>query len=356
MKTRNAAQGQNNILIIRPSSMGDVVMASPMISSIKSAFPGASVAWLLDPNLTDLLKFHPLLDEIIPWEKTLWKKLWRKGRLIRLITEVIRFRKDLRARQFHLALEAQGLLRARFLAWLSGANQKIGFNSKEPGHFLMDRIISRGPESKLMSSEYYYMVKELGVAPRRPFLPSLGISRAWIQSAEQKLYKARVTPPYAVFCPFTTRPQKHWLGERWASLAFAIYREFGLTPVVMGAKTDHEKARDIASSVGTPIAELAGQTSLGEAMALVQQAALVVGVDTGLTHMGTAFRVPAVALFGATCPYLKTESHLTRVLYHKLDCSPCKRSPTCNGQFTCMEKITVEQVVETVRELREEVQ
>ena len=94
---------------------------------------------------------------------------------------------------------------------------------------------------------------------------------------------------------------------------------------------------------------LAGRTSLIQVAAVMQQAALVVGVDTGLTHLGIALRRPTLALFGSTRPYLDPDFEQARVLYEPMACSPCRRRPTCGGEFTCMRAHTPERVLEATR-------
>ena len=98
-------------------------------------------------------------------------------------------------------------------------------------------------------------------------------------------------------------------------------------------------------SADTTLINLAGTTRLRQAAALIEKAALVVGVDTGLTHMGIAAGVPTVALFGSTCPYLDTGRDNTRIIYKALPCAPCKRRPTCDGAYTCMRDISVDDVL-----------
>ena len=75
-------------------------------------------------------------------------------------------------------------------------------------------------------------------------------------------------------------------------------------------------------------------------------AGLLVGVDTGLTHMGIAFATPTVAIFGSTCPYTNTGRTNARVIWLGLHCSPCKRRPTCGGAYTCLRDITPERVLD----------
>jgi len=339
------------ILIIRPSSIGDIVMASPMLSALKKACPKTRISWLVDPSAIDLLRFNPHLDEAIPWNKSQWKRLWKRGRLVSLLREVLGFSREMRARHFDLAIDAQGLLRSRILAWLSGARERVGFESKEPGRFLMTRIISRGPSSKRMGAEYERMVRELGIAPSEQPSPHLVLSPRQKSEARAAIRKAGISGRYSVFCAFTTRPQKHWVRDRWSTLAKAIHREFRLPVVLLGGPSDRQEAVLIQSQAPDEIIDLTGQLPLAVSAAIISECALAIGVDTGLTHMAVSFGCPTVTLFGATCPYLYSESQKTLVLYKEMGCSPCKRTPSCGGKYTCMASIGVGDVFEAAKSL-----
>ncbi|RLB44276.1 MAG: lipopolysaccharide heptosyltransferase [Deltaproteobacteria bacterium] len=333
------------ILIIRPSSMGDIVMASSMLRPLKLSFPGSYIAWLLEPAYSPILEAHPLVDEIVVWEKKQWQKSLKTGRVFALTSQLLRFSKSLRSKKFDLALEAQGLFRSRLLAWLSGARERVGFCSNEPGRLLMTRMISKGPESKQMGSEYLHMLNEVGAEVGKEFAPDLRVTEQDTATASKKLRRIGIPGKYAVLAPFTTRPQKHWITDRWADVSRRLRETHNISSVLLGGSQDVSKAREIvARSKGTCVS-LVGDTTIGETMTIVKEASILVGVDTGITHMGAAFATPTIALFGATCPYLFTSRNNFLVLYHGLPCSPCKRNPTCGGNYYCMEKISVEEVV-----------
>jgi heptosyltransferase-1 len=342
-------QAPKQILIVRPSAIGDIAMASAMLAPLKTGFPGVRIAWLVEPQLREVLADNPLVDELVVWPKAEWRRLGRELRWLQLVRDLLALRRKLRGR-FDLALDAQGLLRSRLLAWLSGARERIGFASSEPGAFLLTRVISRGGNIKLMSSEYRHMICELGLEPG-PFHPSLEVADVDAAAASDALKLAGVGKRYAVFAPFTTRPQKHWFDERWVELARKVKDEFGLTTVVLGGPDDSDRADAMCSAAGKALVHLAGKVRLAVSMAVLQGAQLVVGVDTGLTHMGPAFDRPTVALFGATCPYLETSRSNTRVLYHRRDCSPCKRRPTCDSRFDCMRDLVPDEVMMMLKEL-----
>lgn len=338
------------ILIIRSSAIGDIVMASPLIKGLRKKYPDAHIAWLSDPSVQDLLKYHPDLDQVICWSRNLWRQHLQQGRLISLIKSMQLFFSCLRSQRFDMAVDAQGLFRSRFFAFLSGAGQRIGFHSAEPGKMFMTRIISRGPDNTAMSSEYFHLMESLGIEAH-DCRPELILNPADMENAQKKLRQHGVTGDYAVICPFTTRPQKHWFARRWAALAKEIENRLALPVVMLGGPADQGASRAICpAGKGCPV-NFTGVTTLGESAAIIQRTRLLVGVDTGLTHMGTAFHRPTVALFGATRPYLYTGSPLTKVVYHSMECSPCKRSPTCGEDFHCMEAIHVQEVCKIIDKL-----
>ena len=336
----------DNILIIRLSAIGDVVFASPLIASLKRSYPDSRLSWLAEPAAAPLLKHHPDLDEVIIWPKSDWQRLWANNSFATLWREVRRFRQELRRRRFDTVLDLQGLLKSAVLGWFSGACERIGLGSREGSHRLMSRVIARSGDANRIGSEYLYFGQQLGLVTDS-FQMQLVLGESDDRFVVQLLETEGMSSGYLVVCPFTTRPQKHWFEARWTALILRLKQEFGLPLMILGGPGDRDAAERISSALGEGVLNLAGRTGLTEAAALIRQAKLMVGVDTGLTHMGIAFATPTVALFGSTCPYLDTTRDNAVVLYHKFSCSPCRRSPTCNGEFSCMAAISVEEVVAT---------
>lgn len=335
----------NNILIIRLSAIGDVVMASPLIEALRRSMPGSRLTWLVEDPSKTLLESNPDLDEVIVWPRSRWRKLFHARRYWSLLKDVSSFVKGLRKRGFDLAIDAQGLLKSGLWAYLSGAPERIGIGSKEGSRFLMTRVVDRTGGYDRVSSQYLLLAEALGLDLDN-FAMKMYVAPEAMESAKN------IGPPedidFAVFAPFTTRPQKHWIKERWVELSGRIFDELRMEVVLLGGKEDIPEASLIAE--GNPhILDLTGKTSLQEAAAMIQRSCLLFGVDTGLTHMGIALDVPTIALFGATRPYLDTTGTSGIVLYHSLECSPCRRSPSCDDDFTCMKAITVDEVMDTTR-------
>ena len=341
------------ILVVRLSAIGDVVMASGLIPALRAAWPQARIDWLTEPATVPLLRHHPDLNEVIAWPRAEWQRLWRERRLASLWIAIRRFRAELRGRRFDLVLDAQGLLKSGLMAWMTGAPRRVGLLSREGSQWLMTERVGAPPgDDPRMSHEYRDLADYLG-APAGSFRLALSVGDAPRQVARAALVEAGipVAPAgrFAVLAPFTTRPQKHWFEDRWSGLAGAL-RAQGLVPVLLGGPGDREASERIAA--GDPsIVNLVGRLKLDETVAAIADASLLVGVDTGLTHMGTALNVPTVALFGSTRPYLDAMSPRTAVLYQALDCSPCRRHPTCGGAYHCMRHWTVDLVMAAARRL-----
>jgi heptosyltransferase-1 len=338
----------NAVLIVRLSAIGDVIMASGLIGALRARYPHARLAWLVQPEAKDLLAANPALDDVIVWPLGEWRRLARSLRWWRLLREMLAFAAHLRAQRFDIAVDAQGLLKSALWAWLSGARERIGLGSREGSARLMTRVIEKPVGDQRIASEYRHLAAILG-SDAGAYRMQLAVSAADERRARELLRARGVGQRYAVVCPFTTRPQKHWFESSWIELVRRLHKELALPAVMLGGPGDRIAAARIAAD--GPALNVVGETSLGEAVALIRGAALLVGVDTGLTHAGSALEVPTLALFGSTFPYAHADSARTQVLYHKLECSPCRRHPTCNGAYTCMRLITPDEALAQARRL-----
>jgi heptosyltransferase-1 len=337
------------ILIIRLSAIGDIVMASPFVSALRARYPDAYIAWLVQPESRELLCDHPDLDATIVWPRPAWRDLLRQRRWTALLQAIRAFRRHLLSHGFDVSYDLQGLLKSGLLARLSGARERIGLGSREGSQWLMTSIISRhGGDAERIGSEYRYLAHCLGL-PTARFPMAIHVSENAQAGAKEKLREQGVHAAYGVICPFTTRPQKHWLERAWLELLPALRATWGDAIVLLGGPDDAAAAAKLVA--GVQVANLVGKTRLQEAAAIIRGARYLIGVDTGLTHLGTAYEIPTVALFGSTCPYRKTDSERTRIVYHDLSCSPCRRNPTCAGAFTCMRDITPQEVVAALEQV-----
>jgi heptosyltransferase-1 len=292
-----------------------------------------------------LLEHHPSVDDIVVLPRSRWRELWHRRHFLQLLKEFRQFVKALKQRQFTLAIDAQGLLKSAIFAWLSGAKRRVGLNSKE-GSARLHTETFYAPYSKHIGNEYRYLLKQLGVTGQTKM--SVGTVQQDHDFVNQLIKNEQVIRQYVVFCPFSTRVQKNWSIEHWQQLAKQLEQQWQVDCLILGAPDDTVEAQQIADSQNN-LFDLTGKTSLRQAAAAIKNAKAVVGVDTGLTHMGMVSEVPTIALFGSTCPYLHTDSNVAKVIYHDLDCAPCKRRPSCEGSFDCMVGITPAEVMQELQ-------
>ncbi|SFP89922.1 lipopolysaccharide heptosyltransferase II [Hydrogenimonas thermophila] len=335
------------VLIVRMSAIGDVVFASPLIEAIKKDYPDAKIFWLAEPIVKDLLRCDTDIEEVIEFPKNRFKQLWKDKKIITLFKELSYFSKKLKSYNFDTAIDAQGLLKSAIIAWFSGAPVRYGFKSKEFSHLFLNKVTDKGGNSQHISSEYYHLIRFMGLDNSVSL--SLKLCSKAYDNADILIKTYDLNNGFIALTPFTTRPQKHWFHDSWKKLIHMLQSYFNLPIIILGSEADKESAQYITQ--GTSAINLAGKTKIDEAAALLKKSLLIIGVDTGLTHMAVAQMRPTIALFGATVPYTKTDNPYVKVIYHKFECSPCRRRPICANRFDCMQAISPEEVVETAKSL-----
>jgi heptosyltransferase-1 len=339
------------ILIVRLSAIGDVVMASPLAHAFKNTYTDSHITWLVEEAAIEVLRGNPDIDEILVWPRGKWRKLWKERRIHLLVRELFSFVRNLRKKPgYDLAVDVQGLFKSGIWTYLSGARQKVGLGSKEGSRILMNRVVDRTGPSDRISSQYLLLARDLdletdGFPMTVPILPDDD------RFAEGFIVENRLEKGFVTLCPFTTRPQKHWFDERWVQLAHRLIGQSGLSSVLLGGPGDKPAAGRILNGAQETITSMTGNTTIKQAAAIIKRSSLLIGVDTGLTHMGFALGVPTIALFGATRPYLDTDWMPGKVLYHPHECSPCRRSPTCDDDHTCMKAISIDEVLSAAESL-----
>lgn len=338
-----------DILLIRLSAIGDVVMSTSLIQPLLARHPGSRIVWLTEEFGAELLAHHPLLDQVWILPRRSWRHCWKTGRFIRLTREVLAFLRQWRSRSFDWVLDLQGIPKSAVWTRLSRARRRIILNPHDGAQFLVsEKVHPPRHHARLVCSEYRYLAEYLHLPEAAVGMSLEASPQAQVKAAQWAVQRPR---PRVFFFPFTTRPQKHWIPTYWNDLGTRLHQQFGARITVLGGPGDAEAARTLIE--GIPQAEVVAgpQSHLDEKMSLIPHADLCIGVDTGLTHMSLAFARPTIAIFGSTRPYLNTTPLPCIVMYDGLECAPCRRHPTCNGRFDCMRAITVDRVVQAAQSL-----
>lgn len=339
------------ILIIKPSSLGDVVHALPVLAGLRAAYPAAHIAWLVGRTFAPLLEGHPLLDEVIPFDRRRYGRMLQSGTVA---AEFLRFVHQLRQSRFDLVVDLQGLLRSGVLSWASGAARRVGFAAaREFGWvFYTQRVRCPTREAHAVEKNLH-LARTIGLPVDPPAFP-LGLRDEELAAMRERLTRAAGGPVarFIALVPGARWETKRWRADRSAELVARLHAG-GFPPcVVLGAPDDRTFADAILAACSTPVIDLVGRTSLRELSAALALADLVVCHDSGPMHIAAALGKPLVAIFGPTSP-ARTGPYCrsARVVALPLPCVPCLQRQCPLGHHNCMQQLDVATVLRNVREL-----
>ena len=290
-----------NILIIKPSSLGDIVLALPALTALRKSFPDAKISWLVRPEFAALLENHPHLNEIILFDRKFLGTAWFNPGAFAALVALVR---QLRQARFDVIFDFQCIFRTASLAWLSGCKKRFGrAHAKELAHVFYTNKVAQDMECAHLV-DYYLKITHIAGAGE-----GNGVKFVLPEVTEADESVARILTShgieddnYAVLVPGSAHADKCWPTVRFAELADRISSQFGLSIVATGIEPEASVVKRIEEKANVPIANLAGRTSLGELMALLRAAKLVVSNDTGPGHIAAAEGVPLVLMFGRSNP------------------------------------------------------
>jgi lipopolysaccharide heptosyltransferase II len=320
-----------NILIVLHGSIGDVTRALPLAGMLRKKFPRAFLAWSVEPACFPLLQGNRAIDEIFLFDRSRW---WAGAGFLARV----------RAARFDLVLDLQRHFKSGLISWWSGAPQRIGFHrrdSKEFNWLFNNRYLAACGDEIAKIEHYLKFADYLGVE-RSPLEWDFHLTAEEQAAVERHL--GETGRGFAVLFAGTRWPSKQWFPAQIARCAEHLEREYGLEVVLLGAASDQNQADQASALTSAKLINLAGRTSLREAIALIQRARLAVGPDTGLMHIAAAVRTPVVSLWGATKPQ-RTGPYgfADLVIQGRAPCVPCERR-TCSIDRICMSSITMDEI------------
>jgi heptosyltransferase I len=334
----------SRVLLTRLSALGDVVHCLPALAAVRAALPDAEIGWLVEDRHAEILAGHPQIDRLFVFHR-------RDG----AVGAAIDVRRELRAWRPDVAVDLQGNLRSAVLTWLSGAPRRIGLprgEAREGAHRFATETVPPGPPREHRVDRALRLVAALGAtSPATPVPPVIRADA--VAAVRGALAAMRVAPgAYALLVPGTSDfgAFKRWPPARFGALASRIAAERGLPSLVaFGPGQRNLALLAVAASEGH--ARLAPETAgLQQLLALLADAALVVGADSGPVALADAIGVPTVALFGPKDPLVYApRAPRTRVVWKRVYCSPC-RLRRCDDPI-CMTTMEVDEVWDGVRRL-----
>ncbi len=293
-----------NILIVKLSSLGDVVHALPVAATLRARLPGARITWLVEHHEASVLAGHPAIDEIVVADTRGWRRARGLGVVRAAGSGFASMARRLGGGRFDVTLDLQGLLKSGVLVALTRAPLRIGFEAarcRESLSALFTNRRVRPPDSaRHVVDQYLALLEPLGVTgPVHEFrLPSDPVAEAVID----EVFSAAGLKPrnrVVVLNPGAGRAGKRWPVERFRSLAARLATEAGAQVLVVWGPGEESAARAIAGPAGGRVL-LAPPTDIGQLIAVLRRASLLIAADTGPLHLAAALGTPCVGLYGPT--------------------------------------------------------
>ncbi len=330
------------ILIRSTNWIGDAIMTTPAVRTIRENFPEAKITMLAHGWMADVFAASPHVDEIF---------IYDKGGKHHGVMGVLRLAGELRKEKFDCVFLLQNAIEAAIIAVLARIPLRGGYR-RDGRSLLLRPGVTILPEVRKLHQVHYYqwLMRDLGLTCGSDELCLTHSQEdiAWAQEFKGKLTDSKLVGinPGAAF-----GPAKCWPAKRYGQLVRMLHDEYGIHAVVFGTKKDTVTIDEICNHGSDFITGLAGKTTLGQAMALIGQCDALVTNDSGLMHVGAATKTPLVAIFGstdniATGPYSKNAV----VVKKEIACQPCLKKE-CKGDFDCMLGILVDDVYAPMAEI-----
>ena len=282
------------IVLLKPSSLGDVVHCLPVLTALRRRFPLAHIRWVVNQTYAELLHGHPDLDEVLTIDRESARRgLWRGARSFVALTEQVRrLRPD-------LVIDLQGLFRTGMLARVSGAARRVGLGTAREGAawFYTDVVPVPDPQNVHAVDRLWHVAEAFGAGdgPKRFRLVLSEESRRW---AGERL--ADLPRPWLAVGVGARWRTKRWPAAHFAALVRQAQDQFGGTVVFVGGRDETAAANLVAAKLVGPTLNFTGRTTLSRLTALLSEADVMVANDTGPLHLAAALGRPVVAPYTCT--------------------------------------------------------
>jgi heptosyltransferase-1 len=361
------------ILLIKPSAVGDVIHAIPVLDRLRARYPHARIDWMLTPHNAELVRNHPALSNVVLFERQAYGKPWKDWSVS---TGIAKMLADLRATNYDLVIDLHGQFRSAIFALATAAATRIGFDRPRKHLNTVDRPMPedtldhawRGaregswiaythripiPSLDVHAIDRYLWLSELLGLPALSIRFEFPIDEGARERVAGLLRSIGLAEkPLLLLAPGTVWETKHWIPSHFAEVGRQFHSE-GWNVALIGAGRDRAVCSQIQAALPEAV-DLCGKTSLSELAALIRRARLCVTNDSGPMHLAAALGTPVVAIFGPTDPvwvgpYRQPDS----VVRAGVPCSPCylRKLRECPFSHRCMHEVTPKMVIDRAKQV-----
>lgn len=285
---------RSNLLIVKMSSIGDVVHALPVAVALRRRYPHARITWVAEDWTAPLLHGHSAIDRVVVFPTMQWGRVGAPW--LRSFSHAVR---SLQSESYDVSVDLQGLMKSAAVALLSRAPVRIGVHEQREGAHLITRGLPRAPEHLHVVEDSLRCAELLGASPT-PVSFALPVQPEAVTSIARKLSELRIRmdAPLIVINPSASVTWKTWPLHHWARVADALSATG--TVILIGAPGQQSQHAALARQAARPPHDLTGRTTLTELVALLDRCAIHIAPDTGSAHIAAALGRPVVSLYGPT--------------------------------------------------------
>jgi heptosyltransferase I len=334
----------SRFLLVRLGAFGDIVHAIPVAAALSRAFPSARIDWIVSAKYRELLDLVPIIDR-----RLVIKDRGDAGGGPSLIAAI----RELRRSHYDVAFDLQGLLKSAVLARLSGAQRVVGFSSK----YLRERlarpfytdVYDPGGGGMYDPRERSHVVQmnlglltTIGVAVGPPEFPS-----ERVDTEIARAMRERAGNRYALVNPGAAWPNKRWPAARYGAVARAVQDRHGLKTIVSWGPGEEGLAQEVVRE-SSGAALLSPRTSIGDLLALIRGATLMISGDTGPTHVAAALGTPIVGIYGPTRPSRNGPWAPADITISRDSICQCHHLRRCTRERMCLLDVEAAEVLDAV--------
>lgn len=349
------------ILIINPFGIGDVLFTTPIIHTLKDAYPGARIGYICNGRTAALLQSNPYVDCVYVYDRDEFNDVRRES-FFAWLKKNLEFMGQLRKGRFDLALDLSLNSQYGFFSWYAGIKERVGYDYKNRGIFLTKKWKLSGYSQMHVVEYYARLLESLGLVLKYRGL-ELYLKDGDKIAAEEILSKEGISHDdfLAGVIPGGGRSWgkdaylKHWPPENFAGLADKLVEKYKAKIIIMGDFSEKEIARKVIKNMQHKAIDLCGETTVGKMAALLEKMSLVITNDGGPLHMAAALGKKTLSFFGPVDPKVygpypyDKKRHI--ILRKDLECSPCYkgfRLIDCKQKKECLKAISVEEALEAL--------
>ena len=338
---------EQEILIIRLSSIGDILHCTPVVRTLKQAWPKCRITWLVGEASQELIKYNSYIDEIVVWSRERFEQQLRKIDIVRTYNLWRDLQQALAPRHFDALLDIHGLFLTGMIASQVQTKRRIGMSEAREFNSLFMTETAK-PLGKHIVERYLGVLRPLGIT-------TMDVRMTLVLSDHSKRFAVQfladvgvlLAERFVVLVPGTTWPSKNWPTNFFAKVATSLAKNFRI--ILCGGQAEVKLGQEIQAQAGVTVINAVNRTSVLEMAAILERAAVVVTGDTGPLHIAAALGVPTVAIFGPTDPAIyEPLGQQHAVLFNKLACSFCHKVTCPLETGRCMLSVTPEAVVQKV--------